>query len=74
MSVLEKELHDMGVPYITYYLVEDLATTIKRYEARDGKQFPKMHLTNYAKYLQRSPRYTQEELLTELRALQHERS
>lgn len=66
-SVLVEQLEKAGCIVNIYYLIEDLDETIARYELRDRKAYPKMHITNFFKYSQRSPRYTQIELLKALK-------
>lgn len=66
-TVLIEQLEKLaGCKVLKYYLVEDLKMTRERYETRTGKAFPQMHMTNYKKYRDRFPQYTQESLLKEL--------
>lgn len=68
VSVLIEELRDAGGIVHPYYIVEDEATTIKRYEARTDKTIPKMHLTNLRKYAERGPSFTSEDMLKYLKS------
>lgn len=68
-SVLEEQLKSAGCSVKTFYLVEDLSLTVKRYEGRTNKVFSKAFVTNWHKYSARSPKYNQIQLIDFLTSL-----
>lgn len=54
VTELVEKLEDAGVPVEQYWIVEDEATTKKRYETREKKPIPKQHLKNRVRYDERT--------------------